>query len=117
MKEKLNCPFSLQNKKSCVISTKPWFTALWYRTSSCIDCHIHITSKTHDIVFVSFQEALHGFTYVPFIVILIISVIFIFFFVPETKNRTFDDIANSIARGRSKKSPFNQEEEVAMGPL
>ncbi|KAL5013949.1 hypothetical protein ScPMuIL_008219 [Solemya velum] len=64
------------------------------------------------------QEALFGFTYIPFIVILVISIIFIFFFVPETKNRTFDDIANSISHGRQKKSPpFNDEEGVAMGPL
>lgn len=48
------------------------------------------------------QDGLQEYTYVVFAVILAGSVVFIFFFVPETKNKTFDEIANSIAFGRAK---------------
>ena len=58
------------------------------------------------------QKGIGEYTYVIFVVILIASITFIFFFVPETKNRTFDDIAASIAFGRAnKKRPFAEDGE------
>ena len=45
-----------------------------------------------------------GYVYLPFIVILVLAILFIFFTVPETKNRTFDEIAQSIAWGKAHKS-------------
>ena len=48
------------------------------------------------------QDGLEEYTYIVFSVILAASIVFIFFFVPETKNKTFDEIANSIAFGRAK---------------
>lgn len=54
------------------------------------------------LVFPFMRDGLQEYTYVVFSVILGASIIFIFFFVPETKNKTFDEIANSIAFGRAK---------------
>ncbi|KAJ8321106.1 hypothetical protein KUTeg_002693 [Tegillarca granosa] len=58
------------------------------------------------LVFRFMQKSMLGYVYLPFIVTLALAITFIFFMVPETKNRTFDDIANSIAFGkkRGKKS-------------
>lgn len=51
--------------------------------------------------------------------ILVAAIIFIVIFVPETKNKTFDEIARSIAVGRAKKSntysPDDGEEMQPMG--
>lgn len=44
-----------------------------------------------------------GFVYVPFIVVLVISLTFIILMVPETKNKTFEEIAASLSFGRKKK--------------
>ena len=47
--------------------------------------------------------------------ILIASIVFIYFFVPETKNRSFDDIATLISlinvRTVKKKQPFHEDGE------
>ena len=48
------------------------------------------------------QDGLEEYTYIVFSIILAAAIVFIFFFVPETKNKTFDEIANSIAFGRAK---------------
>ena len=61
--------------------------------------------------FLILQKGIEEYTYVIFVVILIASIVFIFFFVPETKNRSFDDIAASIAFGRAKKQPFREDGE------
>ena len=42
-----------------------------------------------------------GYTFIFFLVILISCIIFIFFFVPETKNRTFDEISRDLLVGPS----------------
>lgn len=51
------------------------------------------------MVFRFMQKAMLGFVYLPFIGVLVIAILFIFFMVPETKNRTFDEIAASIHKG------------------
>lgn len=50
---------------------------------------------------------MQGYVYLPFIGILIAAIVFIFFKVPETKNRTFDEIAATITRGRKTRPPFD----------
>lgn len=55
---------------------------------------------------------MQGYVYIPFIGILVFAIIFIFFKVPETKNRTFDEIAATITRGRKAKEPFENGEEM-----
>ncbi|XP_045161537.2 solute carrier family 2, facilitated glucose transporter member 5-like isoform X2 [Mercenaria mercenaria] len=58
------------------------------------------------------QKGIGAYTYLIFIVILVASIIFIVIFVPETKNKTFDEVAQSIAFGRAKKgSAFGQDAE------
>lgn len=63
--------------------------------------------------FFFFQDGLQEYTYIVFSIILAAAIVFIFFFVPETKNKTFDEIANSIAfgraRGAEKKYAVDQE--------
>lgn len=54
------------------------------------------------LLFPFMKDGLNEYTYLVFCVILAGAIVFIFFFVPETKNKTFDEIANSIAFGRAK---------------
>ena len=42
---------------------------------------------------------MRGYVYLPFIGVLVIAIAFISIMVPETKNRTFDEIAQSISKG------------------
>ncbi|XP_060075926.1 solute carrier family 2, facilitated glucose transporter member 1-like [Ylistrum balloti] len=63
------------------------------------------------LVFRFMQDAMQGYVYLPFIVILALAVVFITIMVPETKNRTFDEIAAQIGIGRGKKGlTYDQEE-------
>ncbi|CAE1284389.1 SLC2A1 [Acanthosepion pharaonis] len=52
------------------------------------------------LTFPFLQVALGPYTFILFIVILTIAVTFIFFFVPETKNKTFEEIAQILAAGK-----------------
>ncbi|KAK7093689.1 solute carrier family 2, facilitated glucose transporter member 1-like [Littorina saxatilis] len=54
------------------------------------------------LVFPFMKDGMGEYTYIVFSIILAAAIVFIFFFVPETKNKTFDEIANSIAFGRAK---------------
>ena len=51
------------------------------------------------MVFRFMQKAMRGYVYLPFIGVLVIAIAFISIMVPETKNRTFDEIAQSISKG------------------
>lgn len=69
------------------------------------------------LVFRFMQKGLRGFVYLPFCVILIITVTFIILVVPETKNRTFDDVAASLSFGlrlRKRKRSLQEEDEKEM---
>ncbi|XP_038047454.1 solute carrier family 2, facilitated glucose transporter member 5-like isoform X2 [Patiria miniata] len=52
------------------------------------------------------QEGIGAYTFLVFMGFLIVSTIFIFFFIPETRNRTFEDISSSFG----KKKEVNQNE-------
>ena len=58
--------------------------------------------------FYSIQDALEEFVYVLFMVIVSGAIVFIFFFVPETKNKTFREIAELISPGRRSKGRGGQ---------
>jgi len=60
--------------------------------------------KMTGYLYVVLQKGIGAYTYLIFIVILIIAIVFISIFVPETKNKTFDEIAASIAFGRASRS-------------
>ncbi|XP_033764056.1 solute carrier family 2, facilitated glucose transporter member 1-like [Pecten maximus] len=63
------------------------------------------------LVFRFMQHAMKGYVYLPFIVILVLAIIFIIIMVPETKNKTFDEIAVQIGMGRGKKGlTYDQDE-------
>ncbi|WAR13754.1 GTR1-like protein [Mya arenaria] len=64
------------------------------------------------------QKAIESYTYLIFIVILVAAIIFIVIFVPETKNKTFDEIAQSIAFGRGARRPaFNENGGEELQPM
>lgn len=46
-----------------------------------------------------FQKAADEYTFLIFVVLLIGFVIFTYFFVPETKNKTFEEIAHQFSPG------------------
>ncbi|VDQ01365.1 unnamed protein product, partial [Trichobilharzia regenti] len=45
------------------------------------------------------QRKIGGYSFLPFLVIVVICWIFFFLFMPETKNRTFDEVARDLAFG------------------
>ncbi|XP_059140307.1 solute carrier family 2, facilitated glucose transporter member 1-like [Physella acuta] len=68
------------------------------------------------LTFPFLKDGLEEFVYILFSIILALAIVFIFFFVPETKNKTFDEVANSIslggrAQGKDKKYSVNDENE------
>ncbi|BFZ23720.1 hypothetical protein BsWGS_26759 [Bradybaena similaris] len=68
------------------------------------------------LAFPFLKDGLEEFVYLLFSIVLALAIAFIFFFVPETKNKTFDEIANSIslggrAKGKEKAYGINSNEE------
>ncbi|XP_076085140.1 solute carrier family 2, facilitated glucose transporter member 5-like [Mytilus galloprovincialis] len=51
------------------------------------------------LVFRFMQKGLSGYVYLPFCAVLLLTIIFIVLVVPETKNRTFDDVAAELSHG------------------
>ncbi|XP_064642327.1 solute carrier family 2, facilitated glucose transporter member 3-like isoform X2 [Lineus longissimus] len=51
------------------------------------------------------QTALGAYTFLIFLVVIIGAIVFIFFFVPETKGRSIDEIARDLAFGRQSAGP------------
>ena len=49
------------------------------------------------------------YAYVIFAIVIVSSGVFFFVFLPETKNRTFDDIADSVAYWRPKRPNMVEE--------
>ncbi|CAG5127198.1 unnamed protein product [Candidula unifasciata] len=71
------------------------------------------------LTFPFLKEGLEEFVYIIFCIVLGLAIAFIFFFVPETKNKTFDEVANSIslggrAKGTGKAYGINSEENEPM---
>ena len=48
-----------------------------------------------------FQKSMLGFVYLPFIVILVLAIVFISIMVPETKNKTFEEIISELKGAKS----------------
>ncbi|KAL7062834.1 hypothetical protein AAHC03_0270 [Spirometra sp. Aus1] len=49
--------------------------------------------------FPSLNESMKGYVYLPFLVVVVVCWVFFFLFMPETKNRTFDEVARDLAFG------------------
>ncbi|KAH9510278.1 Solute carrier 2, facilitated glucose transporter member 3 [Bulinus truncatus] len=66
------------------------------------------------LTFPFLKDGLGAYVYILFSIVLAFAIVFIFFFVPETKNKTFDEVANSIAfgkaRGQQKSYPVDENE-------
>ena len=69
------------------------------------------------MVFSLLQKGIEEYTYIIFVVILIASIVFIFFFVPETKNRSFEEVVASIGFGRKGRQPAFGENGEEMQPM
>jgi len=58
------------------------------------------------------QAGLKQYTFIVFIVFLLVFLLFLYFFVPETKNKTFEQIASQFASAkRSKVDSSNSKAE------
>ncbi|CAH8612908.1 unnamed protein product [Dicrocoelium dendriticum] len=45
-------------------------------------------------------QAIKGYSFVPFLVVVLLCWVFIFMYMPETRNRKFDEVARGLARER-----------------
>ncbi|XP_021369634.1 solute carrier family 2, facilitated glucose transporter member 1-like isoform X2 [Mizuhopecten yessoensis] len=63
------------------------------------------------LVFRFMQDTMKGYVYLPFIVVLVLAITFIIIMVPETKNKTFDEISVQIGLGRGKKGLAYEQDE------
>ncbi|XP_056141613.1 solute carrier family 2, facilitated glucose transporter member 1 [Lampris incognitus] len=67
------------------------------------------------LTFPKLQEWCGSYVFIIFIIFLILFFIFTFLRVPETKGRTFDDIAQGFAASAAKSSPSAVPDEMVMG--
>lgn len=56
-------------------------------------------SSCSNLVSVYLQKSIKEYTFLIFLVLMIAFTIFVFFKVPETKNKTFEEIASQFQRG------------------
>ena len=54
---------------------------------------------SHDRFYISFQDNIHEYSFVPFVVMLAIFWLYTFFRVPETKGLTIEQISQSFKVG------------------
>ncbi|KAF7260766.1 hypothetical protein EG68_01658 [Paragonimus skrjabini miyazakii] len=47
----------------------------------------------------SINKAIKGYSFLPFLVVVVVCWVFFFLFMPETRNRTFDEVARDLAFG------------------
>jgi len=59
------------------------------------------------------QAALRQYTFIVFIVFLFVFLLFLYFFVPETKNKTFEQIASQFASSSAKRSKVDDSSKAA----
>ncbi|ESO91108.1 hypothetical protein LOTGIDRAFT_228693 [Lottia gigantea] len=71
------------------------------------------------LAFPFLKAGLEAYTYLLFTIVLALAIVFIFFFVPETKNRTFDEISASLMLGRAsgKKRSLNINDGEELQPM
>ena len=85
------------------------------------DIVIHDVLTNNLIVFSPIfpQDGLNEFVYVLFMVIILIAIIFVYFFVPETKGKSFEEVAQALklggrASGQSRAYGVNADEMTPM---
>nr|XP_054769179.1 solute carrier family 2, facilitated glucose transporter member 1-like [Lytechinus pictus] len=61
------------------------------------------------LTFPFIQETIKAYSFLVFMFFVILTTIFSYFYVPETKNRTFDDIISGFRKGKSKKGGGDYE--------
>jgi len=70
-------------------------------------------------VLLLFKSRIGGFSFLPFLVIVVLCWIFFYLYMPETRGRTFDDIARDMAFGnvvlKTREAVFNQDEDKEGG--
>lgn len=69
------------------------------------------------LTFIFIQKSMEEYMYILFASVLLGSALFFFFFLPETKNRTFDDIADSLAFWKVKITDPVQEVNFELQPM
>ncbi|CAH8613089.1 unnamed protein product [Dicrocoelium dendriticum] len=63
-------------------------------------------------------KAIKGYSFLPFLVVVVICWVFFYFFMPETRNRSFDEVARELAfRKKSAIRPLIITETIRLGGI